>query len=215
MKCSTLGAAAVGIALAFISPLSVSAEPTCSYTTYQWNTIEKRATGFKRVVHPYSEVVLEERDPVTGCTVCIEDQVQINIPPVKPFYVCKVIASEIHSLLEGLIYSGERIDHVTGYRVGKTRGDVDVHGNRTRFSNHSFGVAVDINPEKNGLYDRCVKFGEGCRLIRGGPWKPDESEGSIKPNSLTVRAFKRAGYSWGGEIVGRQKDFMHFSLSGY
>jgi len=207
--------ATVGIVLGLVFSNTALGEPVCSYDTYQWSTVEKRAIDFKKVSHPYSEITDDERDPVTGCTVCIEDQIQINTPPLKPFYVCKVVAPEIQQILEGLIYSGEKIDHIIGYRVGKTRGDVDHYGNRTKFSNHSYGVAIDINPEHNGLYDRCIEFGNGCRLIRGGPWRPDEMEQSIKPEGMIVRAFKENGYLWGGEIRGRQKDFMHFSLTGY
>jgi hypothetical protein len=95
-----------------------------------------------------------------------------------------------------------------------TRGDTDRHGNRTRYSNHAFGIALDINPEANGLYDRCPRFGPGCRLIKGGRWNP------ARPASLTadgpvVRALKNIGLRWGGQIEGRQKDFMHFSPTGY
>jgi len=205
----------IGIVLSFLTASNAFAEPSCSYDTYQWNTKENRAVNYKKVVHPYAQVSNEERDLVTGCTVCIEDQVKVSIPPLKSFYVCKVIAPEIQRTLEGLISSGERIVDIIGYRVGKTRGDVDKQSNRTKFSNHSYGVAIDINPEHNGLYDKCIEFGAGCRLIRGGLWEPGENFESIKANGLIVRAFKELGYLWGGEIRGRQKDFMHFSLTGY
>ncbi|PCI44034.1 MAG: hypothetical protein COB41_05455 [Proteobacteria bacterium] len=206
---------ALGIVLCLVIASHAFGQSTCSYNTYQWNTKEKRAVNYQKVVHPYSQLSDEERDPITGCTVCIEDQVKISIPPVKPFYVCKVIAPEIQNILEGLIRSGESIVDVTGYRVGKTRGGVDKQGNRTKFSNHAYGVAIDINPEQNGLYDKCIEFGVGCRLIRGGRWEPGKRCESIEPDGFIVRAFKELGYLWGGEIQGRQKDFMHFSLTGY
>ena len=205
----------IGIIISLLVANNAFGESICSYDTYQWNTKEKRAVNYQKVVKPYNQVSDEERDTITGCTVCIEDQTEISIPPVKPFHVCKVTAPEIQDTLRGLIQSGERIVDVTGYRVGKTRGDIDKQGNRTKFSNHSYGVAIDINPEYNGLYDRCIEFGVGCRLIRGGPWKPGERYESIVPNGLIVRAFKDLGYLWGGEIKGKQKDFMHFSLTGY
>ena len=205
----------IGITLSLTVASNAFGEGTCSYDTYQWNTKEKKAVNYQRVVHPYAEVSDEERDPVTGCTVCIEDQIQISIPPLKPFYICKAVAPAIRNALEYLIRSGVQITNITGYRVGKTRGDVDRYGNRSQFSNHSYGVAIDINPEHNGLYDHCMAFGSGCRLIRGGPWKPHEMPESIVPNGKVVQAFKRLGYLWGGEIRGRQKDFMHFSPTGY
>lgn len=208
-------AAAVGVFALLGFANAAMATATCSYQTYNWNTLEKRAVQQQRVVHPYAELTDEERDPVTGCTVCMEDQVEIRVSPVELFYVCKAVAPQVRHTLKELLRSGEKIEHVTGYRVGRTRGDVDQDGNRTRFSNHSFGVAIDINPEHNGLYDRCITFGEGCRLIRGGEWKPQEKRQSLSPDGPVVRAFKEMGFLWGGEIEGYQKDFMHFSPTGY
>ena len=103
---------------------------------------------------------------------------------------------------------------VVGYRVGMTRGNPDKHGNRTGFSNHSFGVALDINTDHNGLYENCFKVSSACRLIKGGRWDPKQEE-SLTADSLIVRTFKQNGFKWGGEIAGQQKDFMHFSPTGY
>ena len=192
------------------------AEPqTCSYDTYQWSTLEKRAVNRQRVTHPYSENVSEEIDPDTGCTVCREDQTEIILSGLKPFTVCRVMAPAIEGALLDLIESGEIINNIVGYRVGKTRGDADENGLRTRFSNHSYGVAIDINSQHNGLYDHCIQFGPQCRLIRGGAWQPQTEVASLQPEGPVVRRFKREGFLWGGEIRGRQKDFMHFSPSGY
>jgi len=116
--------------------------------------------------------------------------------------------------LISLIEDGEPIYEVKGYRVGLTRGKVDEQGNRTDFSNHSYGVAIDINENANGLYENCISFSESCILRKGGKWNPQKPT-SLTKDSLTVRRFKEAGFLWGGEILGQQKDFMHFSLTGY
>lgn len=113
-----------------------------------------------------------------------------------------------------LLKQGEPVRNITGYRVGKTRGEADENGIRTQFSNHAFGVAIDMNPESNGLYDNCVVFNESCRLIRGGPWDPEQQE-SLTQDSNIVYALESLGLNWGGEILGKQKDFMHFSPRGY
>jgi hypothetical protein len=99
--------------------------------------------------------------------------------------------------------------------VGLTRGPIDPDGNRTRFSNHSFGVAIDINPKHNGLYTNCFQFGPQCKRIRGGHWRPHQDPFSLKPDGNVVKALQRIGLKWGGRIQGRQKDFMHFSITGY
>lgn len=194
---------------------SYAAQRWCSYDTYQWSTIEKRAVNRQHVTLPYSELGSDAIDPQTGCSVCREDQVEITIPGIEPFMACHIVAPAIESALGDLIAAGVPVHQVIGYRVGMTRGDTDDNGLRTHFSNHSFGVAVDINPQHNGLYERCIRFGPECRLIRGGEWRPHSVEASHHPDGAVVNRFKQEGFLWGGEIRGRQKDFMHFSPSGY
>jgi hypothetical protein len=179
-----------------------------------WNVNLKSSVGLKTVRHPYSELVPDEVDPVTGCTVCSEDQELINMPPLPPFPVCYKLAPRVRSVLTESMKNGEPVTSVFGYRVIKSRGPLDGNGNRTGFSNHSFGTAIDINPEQNGLYDNCIDFGPQCRLLRGGVWRRG-TPGTLDKNSDIVLLFKQAGFQWGGEIAGKQKDFMHFSLTGY
>jgi len=208
----------LSISLAFVLivlPVMVRAGPaTCSYDTYKWNIYQRKAVERQRVQHAYSKLVGYERDEGTGCTVCEEDQQWIELPGMQPFRMCRRLAYDVEPVLMKLVEQGEPIHKVIGYRVGMTRGDVDAQGNRTRFSNHSFGIAIDINDEQNGLYDRCINFGPQCRLIKGGRWIPGQP-GSLDSNSTIVRELNQAGLRWGGRIAGKQKDFMHFSPSGY
>ncbi len=200
---------------AFLFPFPVRGEgPTCSYTTYRWNTHTRRAVDHRAVRHPYSELQATEIHEATGCTVCEEDQVRIRLPGIEPFRVCKLLEQDIREALTDAMAKGGTIFSVVGYRVGMTKGEVDSFGNRTQFSNHSFGVAIDINEQQNGLYDHCVSFGPACRLRRGGVWSPGQV-GSLASDGPVVKALKRIGLKWGGEIEGDQKDFMHFSPSGY
>ena len=177
--------------------------------------MQKRAVQITKIVKSYAELSTAERDPLSGCSVCSEDQQAINIPGLPEFMVCKKIAPQIQNMLTQLINSGEKINSVIGYRVGRTRGEIDAQGNRTEFSNHSFGVAIDINTEHNGLYINCLQFDAQCQLSRGGPWRPGIDPYSLENNGKIVTSFKAAGFKWGGEIAGKQKDFMHFSLTGY
>ena len=187
---------------------------TCSYEVRVWNVISRQSIDRGVVTHPYDSTGPAEVDPATGCTVCKEDQSEIRVPPLEPFSVCYKIASRVQAALEELVRRGAPIFAVTGYHVIKSRGSVNNRGDRTEFSNHSFGTAIDINPDRNGLYDQCVKFGPECRLLRGGEWRPGVP-GTLERESDVVRAVKAAGFRWGGEIAGKQKDFMHFSPSGY
>lgn len=193
----------------------VYADPlTCTYQTYKWNVGLKRAVERKTVQHSYSRLRKNEVDTITGCTVCEEDQVKINLPGLRTFAVCKLLATDIQQTLLDLIEQGEFIAEVTGYRVGMTRGKIDKSHNRTQFSNHSYGIALDINSQQNGLYDHCIEFSTTCQLIRGGPWKPGYKGSMIRDGSI-VKRMNQLGFRWGGSIAGKQKDFMHFSPSGY
>lgn len=204
------------LALVIATPAGTApASPAmCSYSTYTWNTVARRAVDIREVSKPYASLLAEEVDSTTRCSVCREDQVWIDIAGLPRFQVCRHVAREVSSALKTALSRGARIDTVEGYRVGRTRGEADASGNRTGFSNHSFGIAIDINPQSNGLYGNCLQFGASCSLLRGGPWEPG-NPASLVADGPVVKAFKAAGFKWGGEIAGRQKDFMHFSISGY
>ncbi len=179
-----------------------------------WNTRTRSSSPPIEVRKPYAALTSEERDPASGCSVCERDQVEIKLPGLKPFKVCHVFAERVRETLEKLLAQGEPITEVEAYRVVRSRGALNERGERTGFSNHSFGIAIDINPQQNGLYHRCVHFGPHCQLVRGGPWRPGQP-GSLTAESRVVQAFKGIGLQWGGEIAGKQKDFMHFSPTGY
>ena len=189
-------------------------EKTCTNDTYAWNVNSKSAVNRRSITKPYTALTPIERDAQTGCTVCRQDQRTVTLRNGVTFQMCAVLAPRVESRLNALVSRGVVIKSVTGYRVGLTRGDVDAQGNRTQFSNHSYGISVDINADKNGLYGNCVRFSPQCQLRKGGRWQPNTPEGLHK-NAPTVRALKDIGFKWGGEIQGRQKDFMHFSPTGY
>lgn len=82
----------------------------------------------------------------------------------------------------------------------------------TRWSEHAYGRAVDINPLQNPYVSR-----RGA--IIPTPWgEPyvDRSErhpGMIHANGVVVRAFRAIGWKWGGDFE-RSKDYHHFSSTG-
>jgi len=97
----------------------------------------------------------------------------------------------------------------------RSKGTLNADGERTELSNHAFGTAIDINRMQNGLYNNCYEWGPACELTLGGRWRPGEIKGSLSPNGGIVQKMKSLGFKWGGEIPSLQKDFMHFSLSGF
>ncbi len=202
------------IACVLLSALPTSASERCSYSTYRWHAPTRQAVSHQRISKPRAALRPDERDNETGCTVCEEDQVELRLPGLHPFKVCKLLASRYRQALADLAALNAPVRDVVGYRVGMTRGELDAEGYRTGFSNHSFGIALDINTEQNGLYDNCIKFGPHCRLIKGGPWDPRQPT-SLTIDSVIVQTFKKYGFRWGGEIAGKQKDFMHISPTGY
>jgi hypothetical protein len=203
------------VLLLFIVTSANAASPAeCSYRVFKWDTVRRVASPTIEVRHAYSALTQRERDSATGCSVCEQDQERIELPGLNPFRICRKLAPAVRETLMRLILAGEPIHEIDGYRVGLTRGTIDAHGYRTQFSNHSYGIAIDINPKLNGLYHHCTRFGPQCQLMRGGPWRAG-TPGTLTSVSHIVRALGAVGLRWGGEIDGTQKDFMHFSPTGY
>lgn len=76
----------------------------------------------------------------------------------------------------------------------------------SRLSMHSWGVAVDINPEDGRL--RRYKRGEAPE-----PWSDEwRLAWPFGPPEALVRAFKESGFSWGGDWE-TCPDPMHMSLT--
>ena len=76
-----------------------------------------------------------------------------------------------------------------------------------RWSNHAYGLAVDINPIEN-LY-------VGCGRVRDPASRRFVDRSRLRQGMVTpavVRAFKSIG--WGGDWTCATKDYMHFSHNG-
>jgi hypothetical protein len=200
--------------IVFLLHSLVASSETCSYETWDWDTIKKKSVNWKSVSKNKSEINANERGEVPGCSVCAEDQTRITLPGLPVFQICRRFENAIVQSIQEALHAGFPIKSIVGYRVGKSKGPIDAQGLRTQFSNHSFGVAIDFNSENNGLYDNCASFGPSCRLLRGGGYDPQASA-SISPLASIYLAMMKNGFKWGGEINSQQKDFMHFSLSGF
>ncbi|MEV6489328.1 M15 family metallopeptidase [Actinoplanes sp. NPDC051633] len=78
------------------------------------------------------------------------------------------------------------------------------------WSQHAYGLAVDVNPFQNPYHKGDVVLPELATsyLERG-----DVRAGMIRPRGPVVRAFASVGWRWGGDYRSL-KDFMHFSANG-
>ena len=75
-------------------------------------------------------------------------------------------------------------------------------------SEHRWGLAIDINSNENYMIRT-----DGS-VVAGSYWKPGVDPYSIKPDGDVVRAFKKYGFSWGGDAWSMSNDYMHFSFLG-
>ena len=84
-------------------------------------------------------------------------------------------------------------------------------GAGTTFSQHSYGLAVDVNPVQNPYVssDGWVRN----RFARPYVDRSRDLIGMIHDGDLVVRSFAAIGWEWGGRWSSG-KDYMHFSLLG-
>jgi hypothetical protein len=79
------------------------------------------------------------------------------------------------------------------------------------YSQHSYGLAIDLNPLQNPYVTT-----DGFVRNRAAEPYTDRSrhlEGMIHEGDVVFRSFAGIGWSWGGNWSG-DKDYMHFSLTG-
>ena len=74
--------------------------------------------------------------------------------------------------------------------------------NTNRFSNHSTGRAIDINPWQN------PQIIDGKASPKGAVYNP-KIKGTISKLSIVVKLFKDRGWNWGGDWKTRT-DYQHF-----
>ena len=78
------------------------------------------------------------------------------------------------------------------------------------WSQHAYGLAVDINPIENPYV--------GCGRSRERASRPYLDRTRIRRGMVTpavVQAFRAIGWGWGGAWSGSTQDYMHFSASGH
>ena len=81
----------------------------------------------------------------------------------------------------------------------------------TRWSEHSYGRAIDLNPMENPYVTSAgtTSHRASRRYLRRSPYR----SGMAVEGGVAVRAFEEAGWGWGGRWSG-DRDYQHFSASG-
>lgn len=78
------------------------------------------------------------------------------------------------------------------------------------FSQHAYGLAVDVNPFQNPYLKDALVLPELAGSYRDRTW---HRPGMILPGGAVVRAFRSIGWTWGGSWHSL-KDLQHFSRNG-
>jgi murein DD-endopeptidase MepM/ murein hydrolase activator NlpD len=202
-------------------PVSASSPPSTSTGRVTPTTCKYNDNGLK--TKSYSQISGEVFDPGgSECTLCREDQRKININcngKSLSFEVCWKYETQIKTAVQNICNSGFPINDIVGFREGRT------YSSKTKFGQHPYGVAIDINREFNGLYNNCKVWDPNkCTLGHGGSENKQRTQslpGTITKESPAYQQLTSIGWKWGGDWGNlgpdddrKQKDFMHFSLSG-
>lgn len=214
----------------------------CTFTENRWHTGNGRSELVRRETDfPYDRLKAEGKGYISKvdprCSICEQDLVTINLNEIGlggvrvrggSLKMCWAYADQVKNALKAIKDSNQfQIEELVGYRPLRSAGALDEKGRRSGVSGHLYGMAIDLNPAHNGLYNGCQNFdpvanprtpNNGCTKSIGGVWDPStKPTKSIAHGSIVHQVFTRNGWQWGGTDMpgGRQKDFMDFSRYGY
>lgn len=130
----------------------------------------------------------------------VEAQLVDFVPPWQMYYEGKPIHSfkfhrkavdalkaALNEIWDHCQHEQALIEHINLHRFDGTYNPRRVRGSATKWSNHAFGAAIDLDADENGF----------------------NSKGTMP--DFVVRAFERQGARWGGRYKTR-KDPMHFEF---
>ena len=189
-----------------------------------------------RVIDPLPSALEHEMRGETwkpGCPVPLEDLSLLRFNywgfdgELKrgPMVVHGSVAVDVLGVFETLFEAGFPIRHVVLAKRFRPNADPDSRGSVTAsfncrpivtpdgpgdtFSQHSYGLAVDVNSLQNP-YVREDGFVRN-RFARPYVDRSQDLPGMIHEGDVVARAFAAIGWEWGGHWSGGQ-DYMHFSL---
>ena len=128
----------------------------------------------------------------------------------KYVQVHKTIAQDVVAACESAKAEGFNIYDIGGYRQFGSDGAGKISSLGLNYSQHCYGLAVDINPTDNGQF----KNGAATGAWHYYPDDPAYNDVTIKSTGAIYKSFTSNGWGWGGEW-NSSKDYMHFSFFGY
>jgi hypothetical protein len=185
---------------------------------------------FHATVVPVPAAVVERSTWAPGCPVGLADLRYVTVSfrgfdgraHTGELIVHRTVASDVVTVFRRLFAAGYPIErmHVTTVeeRDAAPTGDGNTTAAfacrsavaTTRWSEHAYGRAIDVNPFQNPYVKGRLVLpelaGAYARRNRGLP-------GMITAGGPVVAAFRAVGWAWGGSWRS-SKDYMHFSVNG-
>lgn len=196
-------------------------------------SVEKYCDGRCFVSEPISKETFSRmsgKSFPSDCTVSLKDLRLVKVLHytadghirLGELVVNRAISEEIIEIFEELFavrYPIEKMLLIDEYEADDIRSMIDNNSSAFNFrfvagtkklSNHSRGMAVDINP----LFNPFVLKGKHGVIVSpkaGAPYADRNRHFTYKinPDDACVRAFKKRGFEWGGDWKTR-KDYQHF-----
>jgi len=81
----------------------------------------------------------------------------------------------------------------------------------TRWSNHAYGRAIDVNPIENPYVSGGTTSHPASRVYLD---RARHLRGTAYQGGALVEAFRSVGWGWGGTWSGSVRDYQHFSVNG-
>jgi hypothetical protein len=173
-------------------------QPGCPASPRELRLLTLRYWGFDGQVHQGPMVV---NQAVAGQVVSVFRRLFQARFPVQQLHLAVQYRPEDDD-------PNDRRNYTDGFNC---RPVVTARGPLSSWSQHAYGLAIDINPIQNPY----VTSDGYVRNLHARPYR-DRSlrlPGMIHPGDVVVRAFAAIGWRWGGDWSG-DLDYMHFSATG-
>jgi hypothetical protein len=187
--------------------------------------------GFEATIGPIPPDVVERSSWRPKCPVTLEQLAYVTMPfrgfdhrrHTGEMIVNAAVAEDVVQVFRSLYQSRFRIEEMRVITLDEQRapptGDTNVTSSfecrqvtlGTSWSEHSYGLAIDINPFHNPYARGDLVAPELASAYVDRTWKRD---GMIFEGDVVTQAFDAIGWDWGGRW-NTLKDWMHFSQTGH